>query len=70
MRARLGYGFLTAAILAWLFQGPLGLDFADWNEPITSTDVAFWFTALIGVIIIEVREAATWVRDQIKSDDS
>jgi hypothetical protein len=65
MRATVSWVVLWIVLLVSIFK-PFGLEVADWNDPITSTDLCLYVLAVIAIICIEVRNAANYVVEQIK----
>lgn len=68
MRSHLGWSFL---ILAFLFSvtGIIhhGADFAN---PVSVGDAFLYMLVIVGIIIIEVRDAARWIVKQIRGEET
>lgn len=64
MRTAPLYVILVLLVLLSIFGDHVGMKTAGWNDPITSTDIFFFFVGAVTVVMIEVRNAARWVVDQ------
>lgn len=64
------YWIILALIVLLDTFGDTLVPTASWNEVPLVTDMVLYFIAGLAILIIEIRQTATWVVEQIKGTDS